>query len=139
MKALASKFGLYLITGGVAALVDISGLMFLVGAGMPLAWATCLSFLTASVVNYVFSARVVFRQSPTLVQYFRFLLGAFFGGAVNVTITLLGVHYFSLAPAPAKIAGVAIAFLANFTVNVSIVFRRRKNDVADARQASSGP
>lgn len=123
LRQLARYFG----TAGVAALVDLGGFLALVGPGLAIAPAAALSFWLATIVNYLLTARFVFAQAVSFGGYGRFLLAALVGFAINVGITLLSAWAFELAPTLAKLAGIAIAFLVNFTLNAIFVFPSCQN------------
>ena len=44
---------------------------------------------------------------------------------MNVGVTFIGVFVFVLPPLAAKLMGIAIAFFANFLINLRIVFHTR--------------
>jgi len=110
----------YALAGGTAAVVDIGGFQGLSLAGLPVLAAAVLSFLLAACVNYLASARWVFRgEWRSMRRAASFLFGACIGLAVNAgSTTLLALG----APLAAKVAGVGIAFGVNFAINALWVF-----------------
>tara|TARA_R110002020_G_scaffold47754_13_gene136250 strand:+ start:2505 stop:2864 length:360 start_codon:yes stop_codon:yes gene_type:complete len=114
----------YAGTAGVAAIVDIGGFALLLPSGIPLPAAAALSFLAATVVNYLLTARWVFYAPATMRGYGRFLLAASLGLLLNVGATTLGAHLLGWPAIPSKVVGVGIAFFANFALNAGFVFRR---------------
>ena len=107
----------------MAAIADLGGFALLHAAGLPIAPAAALSFLAATVVNYRLSARYAFGAAPSWRGYGRFLAAACLGLCVNVGVTLLA----SLALPSAvlsKAIGIAVAFVANFLLNLVLVFPR---------------
>ncbi len=122
---LATQMLRYGATAGSAAIVDL-GLFWLIHmAGVGVLVAAALSFLIATVVNYVLSARYVFDAANLSVEgYFRFLAGASLGFLVNVGITWAAHGLFGFAPILAKAIGIGVAFFANFALNKLFVFRK---------------
>jgi putative flippase GtrA len=114
----------YLFTGGAAAIVDVGGFWGLHAAGLAIAPAAILSFCLAAVVNYLLTSRFVFSQRAGLRRFALFFAFALVGLTINASVTtavaLLGVF-----PVLAKVAGVAVAFVANFLMNALIVFRTK--------------
>lgn len=109
-------------TGGLAAVVDLTGFVLLTAAGVGVALAAGLSFLLATFLNYALTARFVFAQSASWCGYGRFLLAAMSGFAVNVGITVVVLRLFGLPPAVSKAIGITVAFFVNFGVNALFVF-----------------
>ncbi len=118
-----TKLFRYFLTAGTAAVVDVGGFALLCLTPLPIAVAAVMSFCAAAVVNYLLSSRLAFNAVPSLRGFGVFLLAAVGGLLVNVTVTLLGTAYLSLAPVFAKIIGVGTAFLVNFWINLRVVFR----------------
>ncbi|MFN4129499.1 MAG: GtrA family protein [Paracoccaceae bacterium] len=116
-----TKLMRYGLTGGLAAIVDLGGFAILLALGMFLPVAATLSFLTATVVNYVFSARFAFGSVISLRGYLRFLVFASLGLVTNVAVTILA-DAAGLPPVLAKGVGIAIAFGVNFLLNLAFVF-----------------
>lgn len=122
-----SKIVKYAGTAGVAAIVDVGLFWGLSELAISLTIAAVASFLVASVVNYILSARYVFRSPIGLVNYGWFLSAASLGFAVNVGVTLYFSQVVGVFAPFAKLAGVGVAFFANFALNSVFVFRRSKN------------
>ena len=76
--------------------------------------AAIASFLVASVVNYMLTARYVFDARISFINYGWFLSAASLGFAINVGVTLYVSHILSVWAPLAKTIGVGIAFFANF-------------------------
>ncbi len=125
----------YALAGGTAAVDDIGGFQGLSLAGLPVLAAAVLSFLMAACVNYLASARWVFRgEWRSMRRAASFLFGACIGLAVNAgstTLLALGAHW---PPLAAKVAGVGIAFGVNFAINALWVFRDAPRPRASARR-----
>lgn len=116
------QLGRYLITGGIAAVVDVGGFALLYRSGLALAPAAILSFCAAALVNYRLSARFVFGARPNRAGFALFFAVALAGLAINVGVTILLARGLGLLPELAKLGGVGIAFLANFAMNRAVVF-----------------
>lgn len=112
-------------TAGVAAIVDILGFGLLHSLGWHLALAAAMSFLVATVVNYGLSARFVFAARVSISGYLKFLIAALLGFCINVGLTILLAQVGGLTPVLAKLAGVGVAFFANFALNARYVFGSR--------------
>ena len=117
----------YVFTGGTAALVDIAGFGVLRFLNVPVIAAAAGSFLVATVVNFALSAWWVFGVAVTWRRYAGFLAGTLVGLTVNVALTTIGMSSLMLPWAVAKSFGVAAAFLLNFWINASFVFRGDAN------------
>jgi putative flippase GtrA len=113
----------YFLTAGAAAIVDVGGFAILCSTPIPIAVSAVTSFCLATVVNYLLSSRFAFNRSPTMRGFGVFFVAAVGGLTVNVSVTLVGSLYLSIAPVLAKIIGVGTAFLINFWLNLRIVFR----------------
>mgnify|MGYP005986684921 CR=1 FL=1 len=136
MKGRAGQLVRYGGTGGLAAIVDLMGFVLLTQVGIGIALAAALSFLLATVVNYVLTARFVFVQKASWRGYGRFLLAAVSGFAVNVGMTVMMLRLFGLSPAVSKALGIAVAFFANFTLNALLVFPQ-DNEADTSRRKKS--
>jgi putative flippase GtrA len=113
----------YGMTGGIAAVVDAGGFALLVSAGIGVAIGGILSFCVAAFVNYWLTSGFVFSRAKTVTGLALFFTIALVGLAVNVG-TMLGLNYWlAVPPVPAKVGGIAVAFLLNFALNAAIVFR----------------
>jgi putative flippase GtrA len=117
------KFMRYILTGGLAACVDLGGFVLLVSAGTQIGLAAAISFVIAAIVNFRLTASFVFQTKGDLRRFWLFLLFAVIGLALNTGVTVAGVTVAGLAPAFAKIVGIGVAFLFNFAFNALIVFR----------------
>ena len=123
MRGFVSKILQYAVTGGVAAVVDAGGFVLLVRVKLSVAVAASLSFCIAAFVNYSLTSRFVFSREASLHGFVLFMAAALVGLSVNIGITLLGVFTLGLSPLAAKLAGIAMAFLVNFLINLYVVFR----------------
>jgi|GEM_PF-1066739 len=120
-----SKFGGYIVTGGIAATVDLVGFRLLIICGLPLGASAILSWLIAVIVNYNLTSRFVFKLVPSRGNGLLFLLVAGIGLSINSSVTILCVEHFEILPSLAKVIGIGTAFGFNFLLNVLIVFRRK--------------
>ena len=125
-RRFVSKLTRYIGTGGVAAVIDIGGFWLLDRLRVTLPLAATTSFCVAAVVNYLLSSRLVFNRSLTWRGFILFFSVALIGLCVNVGVTVVGFREFHLLPALAKITAVGIAFIINFTLNLTVVFKRVK-------------
>lgn len=123
MLELMRKFLTYGLTGGSAAIVDLGGFALLVSAGLKVGYAALVSFGVATLFNYVLTSRYVFRTKPSSGQYVRFLAAALLGAGINIGVTVLVANWLGLQPVLGKASGIAVAFVFNFVLNVTLVFR----------------
>jgi putative flippase GtrA len=125
MVELISKLLRYIVTGGIAAVVDLGCFDLLIKGGLSIAPASVVSFCAAALVNYRLTSQFVFSHDATIHGFALFLLAALTGLSVNVGVTLAGVSFFGLPPLIAKLVGIGAAFLVNFGLNVRVVFRAK--------------
>lgn len=114
----------YLMTGGLAAAVDI-GLFALLAPrlGGLLLPAVC-SFLVAAIVNYTLSSVWVYQRAwRSWRRAGLFLLFASLGLVVNAGATWYLGSQWPMPATLAKVGGVGVAFVMNFWVNTLVVFR----------------
>ena len=121
-RRLAGQGARYLLTGGLAAVVDIGGFWALERAGLPVAQAAVISFIPAAVVNFIATSLFVFKAAPSVRRFWMFLAFAGVGLAINASVTWALSQALPWTPL-AKVAGVGVAFIANFLMNALIVFR----------------
>ena len=121
----------YLVTGGLAAVVDVTGFHLLAGRMEGVLLPAVLSFLLAAVVNYTLTSVWVFRRDwRSLRRAVLFLAFATVGLAINASVTWLVATALPVPLVLAKLAGIATAFSANFLMNALIVFRTGSRDGA---------
>jgi putative flippase GtrA len=136
---ITGKLARYLLTGGAAACVDIGGFTLLATVRMPVIVAAACSFVTATVVNFLLTARYVFGATATPQRYTAFLAAALLGLVVNVSLTSVGVIYFALPRAAAKTVAVGVTFLFNFWLNARFVFREQSTQTTSPPPSSNPP
>jgi putative flippase GtrA len=119
------RFLQYGVTGGIAAVVDAGGFILLMHSRLSIVVAGCLSFCVAALVNYNLTSRFVFNCEATIRGFAQFVAAALIGLTVNVGVTFVGVFTMALPPLVAKLMGICIAFVANFLINLRIVFHTR--------------
>lgn len=120
----ARKFKRYIGTGGLSAAADAGGFVVPIKAGAGLIVADA-RFAVATVVSYLLSSRLVFDHCARLrgSLFFAFEL---VGMSINVIVTSTVATWTALPLLGAKIAGIGIAFVANFALNLGVVFRGRE-------------
>ncbi|WP_083578976.1 GtrA family protein [Tardibacter chloracetimidivorans] len=124
LRDMSRKAAGYLLSGGGAAVIDIS-LFRLFAPVMGVMAGATLSFLVAAVVNFLVSSRYVFGGGGGARKAVLFLVFAGVGLVINVTATTLIWQASDLPLILCKTGGVGIAFLFNFAFNFLIVFRAR--------------
>ena len=119
---LGGRFSRYLLVGGSAAVVDLGVFVLLSEAGLGVPAAAAASFSIAVAYNFTLSSVVVFRVGPTWHRLVLFMSFALVGLVVNTSVTVLAAGW--MPGTLAKVAGIAVAFGANFWMNNAIVFRQ---------------
>ena len=122
---LAKRFMGYLLTGGLAAVVDLGVFALLEARGLSVPVAALMSFVVAMLANYALSARYVFHHAYSWRGLGAFAAGASAGLVVNTGVTTLG-YYLTGMPIVAKVIGIGVAFVFNFAINALVVFRTPK-------------
>lgn len=112
----------YVLTGGVAAIVDLGGFVLLQGVGLGLAAAAAVSFSLAAVVNFALSARYVFAAELSARRFSIFLVFALAGLLINTVVTVLAGTTLALPGWLAKCCGIGVAFGFNYIANARVVF-----------------
>jgi putative flippase GtrA len=139
VRRTGGKAARYLLTGSIAAVVDTGAFALLLPLALGVPVTATLSFLVASICNYLMSANFVFGAAHSVGGYFRFLAGAAVGLALNVGLTvwlaallprlvplLLPESLSALLPdlaIVAKIIAIIVATAFNFTINLLIIFK----------------
>lgn len=117
----------YFFVGGVAAAVDIGLFSLLVLAfGWNYLLAGLLTFLLATLVNYVLSIRHVFESGARFRRKHEIalVLGvSSIGLAVNQAALLAGVEMLGLPPVAAKVAATGVGFFWNYWARAQFVFK----------------
>src|SRR6516225_8417755 len=105
MGELISKLLLYMVTGGIAAIVDAGGFAILIKTKLGIVLAGTISFGVAALVNYRLTSQFVFNRNATMHGFALFLFAALTGLTVNVGVTVIGVFLLALPALVAKGAG----------------------------------
>ena len=118
-----SKLARYVITGGLAAVFDVACFRGFLAVGEQTILAASMSWLIAAFVNYGFTSRFVFQRAISHKHAVLFLAGAAVGLSINVSVTVLFIRHFGVAPVWSKTLGIGVAFIFNFFINAQWVFR----------------
>jgi putative flippase GtrA len=129
-----TKFFKYFLTGGIAALVDVFLFALLNGFGASVLLASAVSFCIAACVNFSLTSTIVFGQRGTLRRFSYFFAFAVVGFAINVGVTTAASLLLAIPHVADKLLGIAIAFVANFVLNLTIVFRTAPESAASIRK-----
>lgn len=121
-RALTSKLFGYMLTGGVAAIIDLAGFLLLLDAGLGLWPSAALSFTVAAVANFALSSRLVFASRIEGRLFPLFFAVALVGLTVNTGVTVAAGGLLGLPPPLAKLTGIGTSFLFNFGANARVVF-----------------
>jgi len=118
------QLGLYLIVGGICFVIDVGGFIALRLCKLPILTASVLSFVTATLFNYVLCCGFVFRRGrfSRPQEIIRLFIIAFVGLGLNTAIVLLLAEILKFDPTLAKILAVVPVFAWNFLGRRTIVF-----------------
>ena len=125
-RGVVERLARYALTGGAAAVTDLSAFALLCPAVLPAPTAAACAFAVAALLNYALTSLFVFRHPLQLKRLGLFLLVSLAGLTVNVTVTVAGAWGLDLPVVLAKAGGIGAAFLVNFWLNSLIVFREAR-------------
>jgi putative flippase GtrA len=118
------QFFLYLIVGGLSFLVEISTFVALRRAAMPVIPASVMSFIVATVANYLLSIVLAFERGRFRrhVELTRFLVVVLVGLTLNTMLVWFFVYPLTIRPTVAKIAAVPIVLIWNYLGRRVLIF-----------------
>jgi putative flippase GtrA len=118
------QLGLYFIVGGVCFCIDIGGFVALRSLKLPILAASALSFVTATLVNYLLCCGFVFRSGrfSRPEEVVRLFTIAIVGLGLNTGVVLLLAKILQFNPTLAKILAVFPVFAWNYLGRRAIVF-----------------
>ncbi len=126
-KRLSIQLIKYVGVGGMAAVVEWSSFALLIGlVRLHYLAAVTVSFIAATAVNYVLSARFVFVRGrhPAHKELMLLYLVSAIGLLMNLLLMSLLVGRLSAPPMPSKIAATGVVFFWNFGARKMWVFER---------------
>jgi putative flippase GtrA len=115
---------LYFIVGGICFFIDVGGFVALRFCKLPILTASALSFVTATVVNYLLCCGFVFRRGrfSRPKEILRLFMIAFVGLGLNTAVVLLLAKILRFDPTLAKILAVFPVFAWNYLGRRAMVF-----------------
>ena len=118
------QLGLYLIVGTICFVIDVGGFVALRLCGLPILSASTLSFVTATLFNYVLCCTLVFRSGrfSRPEEIVRLFIIALVGLGLNTAVVLLLAKVLHLHPTLAKILAVFPVFAWNYLGRRTMVF-----------------
>ena len=118
------QLGLYLIVGAICFVIDVGGFVALRRCGLPILSASALSFVTATLFNYVLCCALVFRSGrfSRPEEIVRLFIIALVGLGLNTAVVLLLAKVLHLHPTLAKILAVFPVFAWNYLGRRTMVF-----------------
>jgi putative flippase GtrA len=118
------QLGLYLVVGGICFVIDIGGFIALRLCNVPILTASVLSFITATLFNYVLCCGFVFRRGrfSRPEEIIRLFIISLVGLGLNTAVVLLLAGILKLDPTLAKILAVVPVFAWNFLGRRALVF-----------------
>lgn len=127
IKTYTSSFLVYLVVGGVSALVEWGVFFFLTRASADrYIGASVVAFVVATGINFLLSRRIGFRsggRSP-LVEMALVYLASLAGFGINLLVMVTLVEGFGGGLLVGKIAGTGVAFGWNFVARQFLIFSR---------------
>jgi putative flippase GtrA len=117
----------YIGVGGTAALIEWTGFAILIGpARFHYLVAVTVSFITATAINYILSARFVFVRGrhPAHKELMLLYLVSAIGLVMNLLLMTFFVGLLKFSAMPAKIASTGIVFIWNFSSRKIWVFEK---------------
>jgi putative flippase GtrA len=124
-RTTAIQFLRYVLTGGSAAIVDLSIFALLTAYKVPVLEAAVGSFLVAVVENYVVTSLFVYKTPLRALLLLKFAAFAALGLVINAGVTVALINTIGLMPVLAKVGGIGTAFVFNFVINTLVVFKAR--------------
>ena len=117
---------LYLIVGGLSSVLDVGGFWVLLRMGMAVMAATVLSFVAATLLNYVLSYTLAFTRGRYSrgSEIVRFWLVSMAGLTINTLAVWLLTQFFHVHPLLAKVAAVMLVLIWNFLGRRLFVFHK---------------
>lgn len=118
------QFFLYLVVGGLSFIVEIATFVALRQAVVPVIAASVLSFIVATIANYLLSVVLAFQRGRFRrhVEMARFLSVVLVGLFLNTALVWCFVYPLSIPPLVAKIAVVPIVLIWNYIGRRLFVF-----------------
>jgi putative flippase GtrA len=115
---------LYFIIGGICFCIDVGGFVALRLCKLPILTASVLSFVTATLVNYLLCCGFVFRTGrfSRPEEIVRLFMIAFVGLGLNTAVVLLLAKIVQFDPTLAKILAVFPVFAWNYLGRRAMVF-----------------
>jgi putative flippase GtrA len=118
------QLGLYFIVGGICFCIDVGGFVALRLSNLPILTASVLSFVTATLVNYMLCCGFVFRSGrfSRPEEIVRLFVIALVGLGLNTAVVWLLAKILWLDPTLAKILAVFPVFAWNYLGRRAMVF-----------------
>jgi putative flippase GtrA len=118
------QLGTYFIVGGICFFIDVGGFVALRFCKAPILTASSLSFVTATLVNYLLCCGFVFHRGrfSRSEEIVRLFIIALVGLGLNSTVVLLLANILDFDPTLAKILAVFPVFAWNYLGRRTMVF-----------------
>jgi putative flippase GtrA len=116
--------GIYSFAGGICFCIDVGGFVALRSLKLPILTASALSFVTATLVNYLLCCGFVFRRGrfSRREEIVRLFIIALVGLGLNSVVVLLLAQILEFDPTLAKILAVFPVFGWNYLGRRAMVF-----------------
>ena len=142
------QFLIYAVVGGASSVIDFGAFWLLISAKVPLVASATVSFVLATLLNYVLSYTVAFtrgRYSPKE-EILRFWLVSLVGLLMNNGVIWALCDYAHMKPMIAKVIALPIVLLWNFVGRRLFVFHpdlpeltRRDSKTPESTEEASQP
>jgi putative flippase GtrA len=118
------QLGLYLIVGAISFFIDVGGFVIQRLCKLPILTASVLSFITATLVNYLLCCGFIFRSGrfSRPEEIVRLFIIALVGLGLNSAVVLLLTQILEFNPTLAKILAVLPVFAWNYLGRRTMVF-----------------
>jgi putative flippase GtrA len=118
------QLGIYSLVGGICFCIDVGGFVALRSLKLPILTASALSFVTATLVNYLLCCGFVFRRGrfSRREEIVRLFIIALVGLGLNSVVVLLLAQILEFDPTLAKILAVFPVFGWNYLGRRAMVF-----------------
>ena len=118
------QLGIYLIVGGICFCIDVGGFVALRSLKLPILAASVLSFITATLSNYLLCCGFVFSRGrfSRPEEIVRLFIIALVGLSLNSMVVLLLAQILEFDPTLAKILAVVPVFAWNYLGRRTMVF-----------------
>lgn len=126
MKKIKIQFLIYIVGGVISAIIDVGIMHILISSGINPVFSASAGFISSLIFNYIFHAKVTFKNNTTPKNLFRF--GFLVGLNYIITITFVGIaDIFSLNPLIGKFASMPVVAINGFLISKHWIYKKIDN------------